>query len=153
MALKNFIMMGINFECSKRAWVCPCHCNSTEEGSMGCKQQEKVSKVFIGRNFSSILKPIFSLAEAAENPKIFYLNSPWHQSIHKQEKMGWVCLCVHVHSRIEQFKLILWKENNTYNHRLFNWFPIKCSLIKIMQWKPINSCFLMSLNWSLGCNL
>lgn len=32
--------------------------------------------VFIGRNFGSIIKPIVSLAEAAENPKIFYLHLP-----------------------------------------------------------------------------
>lgn len=69
-------MVGINFECSKCAWVCPCHCNYTEDGSVGCKQQKKVGKAFFGRKFNSGIKPIVSIAEGAKNPKIFHLHLP-----------------------------------------------------------------------------
>lgn len=43
---------------------------------MGCKQQEKVGKEFIGRSFSSVLKAAVSLAGIAQNPKILCVYEP-----------------------------------------------------------------------------
>lgn len=76
---------------------------------MGCKQQEKVGKEFIGRSFSSVLKAAVSLAGIAQNPKILCLYEPWRQTTH-EEKMGCVCVytqdwAIQIHPLKGNFKI------------------------------------------------
>lgn len=56
----------------------PFHCDSAEEGSVGCKQQKKVSKEFIDRknsaNFRIVLKAVVFLTVAAQNGNILHLH-------------------------------------------------------------------------------